>query len=85
MNYADIDRARIDGRTEGFAKVVASPSGKILGATILGAQASLVLQQLVLAIDDGARSERSCRDDPDLSDLRPGDSRTRRPVPENPP
>ena len=53
VNYADIDRARIDGRTEGFAKVVASPSGKILGATILGVQASLILQQLVLAIDAG--------------------------------
>jgi len=53
VNYADIDSARIDGRPEGFAKVVASPSGKILGATILGVQASLVLQQLVLAMDAG--------------------------------
>jgi hypothetical protein len=50
-SYADIDRARIDARTEGLAKVVASPSGKILGATILGAQASLVLQQIVLAME----------------------------------
>jgi hypothetical protein len=33
--------------------VVASPSGKILGATILGMQASLILQQLVLAMDAG--------------------------------
>ena len=53
VNYADIDRARIEGRTEGFTKVVASPSGKILGATILGMQASLILQQLVLAMDAG--------------------------------
>ncbi len=53
VDYADIDRARIDGRPEGFAKVVASPSGKILGATILGEQASLVLQQLVLAMGAG--------------------------------
>jgi pyruvate/2-oxoglutarate dehydrogenase complex dihydrolipoamide dehydrogenase (E3) component len=53
VNYADIDRARADGCTEGFAKVVASPAGKILGATILGEQAGLVLQQLVLAIDAG--------------------------------
>ena len=51
--YADLDRAQIDGSTEGFAKVVASPSGTILGATILGEQASLVLQQLVLAMDAG--------------------------------
>ena len=52
-SYADIDRARIDGRTEGFAKVVASPAGKVLGATILGEEASLVLQQFVLAMDQG--------------------------------
>ena len=53
VSYADVDRALIDGRTSGFAKVVTSPSGKILGATILGAEASLVLQQLVLAADAG--------------------------------
>jgi pyruvate/2-oxoglutarate dehydrogenase complex dihydrolipoamide dehydrogenase (E3) component len=49
--YQDLDRARIDRRTEGFAKVVASPSGKILGATIVGEEASLVLQQLVVAME----------------------------------
>jgi pyruvate/2-oxoglutarate dehydrogenase complex dihydrolipoamide dehydrogenase (E3) component len=53
VSYGDIDRARIDGRPEGFAKVVASPAGKILGATILGVQASLVLQQLVVARNAG--------------------------------
>ena len=52
-SYADLDRARIDGRTEGFAKVVATPAGKVLGATILGEEASLVLQQFVLAMDSG--------------------------------
>jgi pyruvate/2-oxoglutarate dehydrogenase complex dihydrolipoamide dehydrogenase (E3) component len=51
--YEDLDRGRIEGRTEGFAKVVASPSGKILGATIVGEEASLVLQQLVVAMDGG--------------------------------
>jgi hypothetical protein len=51
--YDRVDRARIENRTEGFAKVVASPAGKILGATILGEQASLVLQQLVVAMDAG--------------------------------
>jgi pyruvate/2-oxoglutarate dehydrogenase complex dihydrolipoamide dehydrogenase (E3) component len=51
--YDQLDRARIDGRTEGLAKVVVSPSGKILGASILGEEASLVLQQLVVAMDQG--------------------------------
>ena len=52
-SYETLERARIAGRTEGFAKVVASPAGKILGATILGEEASLVLQQLVLAMESG--------------------------------
>jgi pyruvate/2-oxoglutarate dehydrogenase complex dihydrolipoamide dehydrogenase (E3) component len=50
-SYSDLDRARIEGLTEGFAKVVASPTGKVLGATILGNEASLVLQQYVLAME----------------------------------
>jgi hypothetical protein len=52
-SYEAVDRARIDGHTEGFAKVVATPAGKVLGATILGEEASLVLQQLVLAMESG--------------------------------
>ena len=52
-SYEALDRARIEGQTEGFAKVVASPAGKVLGATILGEEASLVLQQLVLAMESG--------------------------------
>ena len=73
--YENVDRARIDGRTEGFAKVVATPSGKILGATILGEEASLVLQQLVVAMDRRPRPPRPRRHHPDLPDLRPGDPR----------
>jgi pyruvate/2-oxoglutarate dehydrogenase complex dihydrolipoamide dehydrogenase (E3) component len=53
VSYEGLDRARIEGRTEGFAKVVASPSGKLLGATIVGEEASLVLQQLVVAMEGG--------------------------------
>jgi pyruvate/2-oxoglutarate dehydrogenase complex dihydrolipoamide dehydrogenase (E3) component len=48
--FAEIDRARIDGRTEGFAKVVATPSGRILGATVVGQDASMIVQQLVVAM-----------------------------------
>jgi hypothetical protein len=46
-------RARIDGRQAGFAKLVVTPSGKILGATIVGPEASLVLQEFVLAMEQG--------------------------------
>lgn len=52
-NYDELDRARIDGRTEGFAKVMATPAGKILGATVVGEQASLILQEFVVAMENG--------------------------------
>jgi len=51
--YSEIDRAKIDGRTDGFAKVVATPSGKVLGATVVGEEASLIIQEFVLAIEKG--------------------------------
>ncbi|SIN80256.1 Pyruvate/2-oxoglutarate dehydrogenase complex, dihydrolipoamide dehydrogenase (E3) component [Singulisphaera sp. GP187] len=51
--FDELDRARIDGRTEGFAKVMVTPSGKILGATIVGEQASLILQEFVVAMENG--------------------------------
>lgn len=51
--YDDLDRARIDGRTRGFAKLVATPSGKIRGVTIVGDEAATVLQEFVLAMEHG--------------------------------
>lgn len=51
--YAELDRARIDGCTDGFAKVVATASGKILGASVVGEGASLILQGFVLAKEQG--------------------------------
>lgn len=52
-DFAKLDRARIDGRTTGFAKVVATPAGKILGATVVGEQADLILQVFVVAMECG--------------------------------
>jgi pyruvate/2-oxoglutarate dehydrogenase complex dihydrolipoamide dehydrogenase (E3) component len=51
--FDQVDRARIDGQTDGFAKVVATPSGKILGATVVGEDASMILQEFVLALEKG--------------------------------
>lgn len=51
--YAELDRARIDGKPTGLAKVVATPGGKILGATIVGEGAADVLQEFVLAMQHG--------------------------------
>lgn len=51
--YTELDRARIEGRTDGFAKVVTTSSGKILGASVIGEGASLILQEFVLAKEQG--------------------------------
>src|SRR5262249_33096527 len=53
VELTDVDRARIDGCTEGFAKVVATTGGKILGATIVAPEASLVIQEIVVALEHG--------------------------------
>jgi pyruvate/2-oxoglutarate dehydrogenase complex dihydrolipoamide dehydrogenase (E3) component len=49
--FDQVDRARIERRTQGFASVVATPSGKILGATVVGQDASMILQEFVLAME----------------------------------
>jgi pyruvate/2-oxoglutarate dehydrogenase complex dihydrolipoamide dehydrogenase (E3) component len=47
---AELDRAIADGQTEGLLKIITDPKGKILGAHMLGAQASTVLGEIVLAM-----------------------------------
>jgi pyruvate/2-oxoglutarate dehydrogenase complex dihydrolipoamide dehydrogenase (E3) component len=53
VEFSEVDRARIDGRPDGFAKVVVTPTGKILGATVAGEDACMILQEFVLAIEKG--------------------------------
>jgi pyruvate/2-oxoglutarate dehydrogenase complex dihydrolipoamide dehydrogenase (E3) component len=53
VELSEVDRARIDGRTDGFAKLMATPSGKVLGAAVVGPEAALVLQEFVLAMQSG--------------------------------
>lgn len=53
VEYEEVDRARIEGRTRGFAKVAVDRSGRILGATIVGDNAALVLQEFVVAMENG--------------------------------
>ena len=51
---ADVDRARIDGSAVGFLKVhLAGTSDRILGATIVGTNASEVISEFTLAIAEG--------------------------------
>jgi len=52
--FKKLDRAIIDGETQGFCKVVTSKSGRILGAHIVGASAGELIMPFALAMRDGA-------------------------------
>lgn len=45
----DVDRAVVDRTTQGFLKIVADAKGRILGAHVVSANASTLIEQLVLA------------------------------------
>jgi pyruvate/2-oxoglutarate dehydrogenase complex dihydrolipoamide dehydrogenase (E3) component len=49
--YHENDRARAERETRGHIKVVTTPGGRILGATIVGAQAGELITTWTLAID----------------------------------
>jgi pyruvate/2-oxoglutarate dehydrogenase complex dihydrolipoamide dehydrogenase (E3) component len=51
--YRENDRAQIERGTVGHIKVVTAPNGKILGASIVGTQASELIQMWALAISQG--------------------------------
>ncbi len=52
--YKTLDRAIIEGETAGFARIVTSGSGRILGATIIGPSAGETIAALVPAVREGA-------------------------------
>ena len=49
--FSDIDRAITDGETVGMAKIITSPRGRILGASIVGPHAGELIAEYALAID----------------------------------
>lgn len=51
--FHDNDRAQAERDTEGLVKVVATPRGRILGASIAGAHAGELIQPWVLALTKG--------------------------------
>ena len=53
FGFDEIDRARAEGETEGFAKVITDPKGRILGAAIVGPHAGEVIHEYVLAVNKG--------------------------------
>ena len=54
--FDEIDRARAEGETEGFAKLVTDPKGRILGAAIVGAHAGELIAEYVLAVSKGMKA-----------------------------
>ncbi len=51
--FAENDRAQTERRTDGLIKVIATPRGRVLGVSILGAQAGELIQPWTLAIARG--------------------------------
>ena len=51
--FSRIDRAATEGQTTGMVKVMANHRGKILGATILGANAGEMIAEYALAMKNG--------------------------------
>jgi pyruvate/2-oxoglutarate dehydrogenase complex dihydrolipoamide dehydrogenase (E3) component len=52
----DIDRARAEGETEGFAKIVTDPRGRLLGAGIVAPHAGELVAEYALAIGKGLKA-----------------------------
>lgn len=53
LSYKELDRAIVDDKTTGFAKVICDSKGYIVGATIVGERASELLSELQLARMEG--------------------------------
>jgi pyruvate/2-oxoglutarate dehydrogenase complex dihydrolipoamide dehydrogenase (E3) component len=51
--FATLDRAIIAGETQGFCKISASHSGRIVGASIVGASAGEIIALLAQCVRDG--------------------------------
>ena len=56
FGFAELDRARTDSESEGFAKIVTSPRGKLLGAAIVGPHAGELIAEYALALSKGLRA-----------------------------
>ncbi len=54
IGHTDVDRAVVDGRTEGFSRLVLDRRRRIVGATLVGPRAGESLAEVTLAIRRGA-------------------------------
>ena len=58
FDYAELDRAITDGRTEGFVTLIGDPRGRLVGATIAAAGAAESIAELAAWIAVGAKVDR---------------------------
>jgi len=57
FEFAEIDRARAEGETGGFAKIITDPKGKLLGAAIVGPHAGELIAEYGLALTKGMHAK----------------------------
>jgi pyruvate/2-oxoglutarate dehydrogenase complex dihydrolipoamide dehydrogenase (E3) component len=55
--FEEIDRARAEGETEGFAKIITDVKGKLLGAAIVGPRAGELIAEYGLALTKGMHAK----------------------------
>jgi len=55
--FSEVDRARAEDETAGFAKIVTDPKGKLLGAAIVGPHAGELIAEYVLAVAKGMNAK----------------------------
>lgn len=55
--FENIDRAQTDGEACGFAKIITSPKGRLLGAALAGPHAGELIHEYVLALSKGMRAQ----------------------------
>ena len=80
--FDEIDRARAEGETDGFAKIVTDPKGKLLGAAIVGAARRRADRRVRARADEGDERARHLRRHPCVSDVGADQPSRRRPATE---
>jgi pyruvate/2-oxoglutarate dehydrogenase complex dihydrolipoamide dehydrogenase (E3) component len=50
-----VDRARTEGETEGFIKLVHKKNGTVLGATVVASQAGEMIHEWIVAMESGLK------------------------------
>ncbi len=55
QDFADVDRARAEGATIGFAKIIVRGDGEILGAHLVGKSAGELIHEIVLAMSNNLK------------------------------